>query len=189
MTAKPVDVLRRIMGQRLEEFRAYRYASGGAECGEVVMASHAVFSARAREVERSAMETHRLTVEAVRCSAHITPRGYLDVVPLRFPVDRVELFHRDEWTEPYDEPGSTIGSNPVVVRTGPVGSGLTGVQAVTVLCGIAIHAAAPSPRSILIYLADYPGLISWTCDPSEIAVYRHGVTAEDLPNGSGLPRF
>ncbi|HTD34850.1 MAG TPA: hypothetical protein VK665_14370, partial [Candidatus Elarobacter sp.] len=135
------------------------------------------------------METHRLTVEEVRCSPHVTSRGHRDVVPLPFPVDRVELFHRDEWTEQYDEPGTTIGSNPVVVRTGPVGSGPTGVQGVTVLCGIAIHAAALSPRSILIYLADHPGLISWTCDRSEIAAYRQGVTAEDLPDGSGLPRF
>ena len=179
MTEAP-DALRAIWRAQLVELRAYPYAAVGVECAEVNTASGVTVRFRAHEVIGSPLETYGLQIEESSCSAGGEDTRGRTVVTFAAPLDRIELCWRDEWAEPYTEQHRTVGSSPIAVTTGPVGGAPKGIDGTTVLCGVVLQTEPPSSQFVLIYVSDYPGLISWTCDTREIAAYRTGVTCEFL---------
>ena len=174
-----IEALRSIQGNRLVAFRRYQYAPG-LECAECVVDSGFALRFRAYELPESHLDTHCLSVKAIPRDTSEEPSGHRSTLIFNASIEGIEVFRRDEWAEQCGENHATVGINPILVRTGPVGSGPASAHVDTVICGVAVHTESPSPQSIMIYVADYPGLIGWTSATNEISEYRKHTTSEFL---------
>jgi hypothetical protein len=94
---------------------------------------------------------------------------------LGFLVDRIERIERAEWTEPADDGLKTVGMNPVAVATGKIGAAPPGAAGLTTTTsGLVFH--SKTKAELLVYTADYPGLIGICVDSAQIADYCLGLS-------------
>ena len=88
-------------------------------------------------------------------------------------VGSIEIGQRQDWLEPATPTTKTLGINPVTHAWGPIGSAPpSATHTLTVNSSVTFFSERRDYRA-MIYLIDYPGLVSFTTDARQIsAVHR-----------------
>jgi hypothetical protein len=170
-------LLRSLRRQRIVAVDAWQYFSLGLAAADCRTASGTAVRFRSVELEEVPFEAYSLVAAdgpledgAIEGMAVVRQAWDLD-------VECIEVFTRDEWVDPALAGVDTLGKYPVSIDTGPVGSAPAGTPAVTVTCGIAFRASGHTASSLLVYVADYPGLVGLSADANEIAAFRERATS------------
>jgi hypothetical protein len=184
-----LEPLRALRAQKIVSIRAYPQARIGLACIELSTESNQTVSVRAEELLDVPFDAYSICATWGGCSEaseteYATAEDEAAFAPLvvkdEFTVSDIEIFRRDEWLEPFTLSYPTVGENPTLQNTGPLGGAPAGAEAVTVISGIAVHAMESSFPPLLIYRNDYPNLLWAVRDKIEIAKYRLITTSNML---------
>jgi hypothetical protein len=84
-------------------------------------------------------------------------------------LDRIDMYRRSEWEISTPPPFPTVGRNPRTVLVGPIGSEPPGSLTVHVVSAVVLGFEDRSQPSMLIYVHEFPTLVGFSTDESEIA--------------------
>jgi hypothetical protein len=170
------SLLRSLRRQRIVAVDAWQYFSLGLAAADCRTALGAAIRFRSVELDGAPFEAYLLA--AAEGPLEDGAIAGMEIVRhvWNLDVERIEVFTRDEWAEPDAVSVDTLGKNPMSIDTGPVGSAPAGTRTVTVTCGVAFHSNRHTASSLLIYVADYPGLVGLSAEATEIAAFRDRTT-------------
>ena len=169
-----------LLAEKIVETRSYRQAHVGLVCVELRTASGRILSVRANEVPTCSFEAYTLEAADGICTGKDLDPNASHRSARDLEVDRIEIFRRDEWRDTEAPIDPTVGSDPMAIDAGPIGSAPSEAEPCTVVSGCALHPRDDSQPSLLVCLSDYPGLITISTDESDVAGYRKMTTSETV---------
>jgi hypothetical protein len=172
-------VLVGLLTAKIVTIRSYLDAIGSA-CVELHTDSGRIVSVRSGEVGASSFEAFCLEIAGQACPGSEADPSAWRSDACKLDVGHIEVFRRDEWREAEAPKGPWVGSNPVSIDAGPVGSAPPGTEPLTVVCGLLLQPRNGSQAPLLIYISDHPGLLMMTTRESEIVAYRKITTSEAI---------
>ncbi len=165
------EILSRLRGQKVSGFSFVRYPHLGLlDLVILHLESDLAFGFRSREFKFGPYEAY--TLEAVECRG----KTGTERVEAGWTIATIETFERQDWLEPADKNVKTIGNNPTSHRWGAIGSAPAHASHTIIVTSSITFSSLSRDRRAMIYLADYPGLVSFTSDAGEMASVRksHG---------------
>jgi hypothetical protein len=169
-----------LLAGKVVETRSYRQAHLGLVCVELHTASGRIVSVRSKDVPTCSFEAYTLEAADGICTGKDLDPNASHRSACDLEVDRIEIFRRDEWRNTEAPIDPTVGSDPVAIDAGPIGSAPSEAEPCTVVSGLALHPRDGSQPLLLVYLSDYPGLITISTDESDVVGYRKMTTSETV---------
>jgi hypothetical protein len=163
--------------ERIVAVRLHPYVQVGYESVHLCLASGRTLAFEASELHDVSFDAYSIDVKEAQSSSK--PQRAIQYSRSQMRVVHADIFRRAEWEESEPPVYSTIGSNPVSITAGPVGSAPPGVASITVVSGVALW-CADIDSSILITLNDFPGLVNFGKGADEIDEYRSEASIESL---------
>jgi len=164
------EILNKLRGQTISGFSFVRYPHLGLNRVFLHLESDLAFEFKSREFKFGPYEAY--TLEAVECRGK---RG-TEQVDGGWTIATIETFERQDWLEPADASVKTIGNNPTWHSWGTIGAAPARASHTIIVTSSITFSSLSRDRQAMIYLADYPGFVSFTMDAGEIASVRkaHG---------------
>ncbi|MGH9697679.1 MAG: hypothetical protein ACRD5Z_26300 [Bryobacteraceae bacterium] len=97
-------------------------------------------------------------------------------IDARWTPATIEAFERQDWLEPTDKNVKTIGNNPTSHGWGAIGAAPADASHTIIVTSSITFSSLSRDRQAMIYLSNYPSLVSFTMDGGEIVSVRqaHG---------------
>jgi hypothetical protein len=167
------DILNRIRREKISGFSFGGYSRIAPERIFVHLASGQSFNFSADEVKFGRYEAY--TLRAEQCTANTGTEW----VEAGWVADEVQLVKRQDWLRPVDEDVEMIGQNPVLHEWGSIGSVPNDATHTMIVNSAVIIISHSERKRAMIYLPDYPGFVSFTMNPKDIATVlrAHGASA------------
>jgi hypothetical protein len=164
------EILSRIRGQRISAFSFVGYSRLEPDRIILHLESGLALEFSAHEFKFGPYEAY--TLEVGECLGETGTQR----IEAGWTVGTIETFERQDWLEPADKSVKTIGNNPTSHRWGAIGAAPAHASHTVIVTSSIIFSSLSRDRQAMIYLADYPGLISFTTDAGEMASVRkaHG---------------
>jgi len=174
-----LEKLEQLLSTRIAAVRSYPFGTNGSDRIELETTHGRCWAIRAVEVAHGAYETYRLDISELPPEEVVDgPFVLCDLPP--FDVETITVCERDEWQQKDHLEYATVGSEPVMVHAGPVGSAPRGVSSLTIPCAIIINADRTGDVAVLIHVGDFPGMVEIATDMAEISAYRAQVSCEPV---------
>jgi len=175
-------VLTRIRGRRISGFSFVKYPYLGLDRVILHLESDLAFEFKSKEIEFGPYEAS--TLDASECQG----KTGMERIGAGWTVGTIETMERQDWLEPADENVKTMGVNPRRHKWGAIGTAPTEASHTIVVTSSIMFVSNLRDRQAMIYLADYPGLVSFTTDALEIASVREAhCGTSGTSRGCGAP--
>jgi len=163
-------LLSRIVDRRIASFAFVIHSQAGLRSVILHLQTGGSFEFRSREFRFGPYEAY--TLEVRECDSK---KGTNEIFA-GWTVGTIDVAERQDWLEPGDPTIETIGRNPVDHSWGAIGSAPTSATHTVVVQSSIALISDTGEHQAMVYLTDYPGLVSFTTDAQEIAaVHRaHG---------------
>jgi hypothetical protein len=163
-------ILNLIRGQRISGFSFVKYP--GSELDGVILHLEAgpAFEFASKEFVFGPYEAYTLQASEYRGNSGI------ERIDAGWTVGVIEVVERQDWLEPAGANVKTIGNNPTRHTWGAIGTAPPHASHTTIVTSSITFVSDKRNHQAMIYLADYPGLVSFATDAREIASVRlaHG---------------
>jgi hypothetical protein len=164
------EILNRIRGRRISRFTFVKYP--GSELDQVILhlESGPAFEFGSKEFVFGRYEAYTLQASEYHGNDGI------ERLDAGWTVGMIEVVERQDWLEPADANVKTIGNNPTTHTWGAIGTAPAHASHTTIVTSSITFVSDKRDRRAMVYLADYPGFVSFTTDAREITSVRraHG---------------
>jgi hypothetical protein len=165
-------ILNRIRGKRVSQFSLVRFGHLNYNVHVILhLESGPVFEIKCREFKFGRYEADTLDVSEYRKKPETEANkdGWsVDTIKAGWIVDTIETIERQDWLQPSSGEFETVGNNPTTHAWGPIGTAPKEASHTTIVTSSIVF-ASNSRHQAMISLVDYPGLLSFTTRPQEIA--------------------
>jgi hypothetical protein len=157
------DILSKIRGQRISGFSLVKHPPLDPDRILIHLESGVVFEFKANEKKFGPYEAYTLNADQGSAT-----RG-ADWLEAGWIVDETQLVKRQDWLQEADATIETVGRNPKSHCWGPIGTAPREASHILIVISAVVLISRSKPAGAMIYLSDYPGLVSFTTSSTDMA--------------------